>query len=631
LKPGVDAVLAIPDDWVIDDIVVGRLRRQLAHVDAAVPGVVAPVASLPPGSSYLVCAERALLTPEACLDPSPDNAPRRAVLLRSGVPFEVRADAVAVPHHGLLVDQGAVVHDPWAPVGPLEPASPLGRPPFPWRPVTLFLGLTPDPLLADWVRQMVNGLLRRRDVEARMAVPSPTRGLHLARPCTPEAATVAALAPDIVVAMDEGAVDAAASWLNGDRSAVVIELTPGMEPVPEVVSWRIGEARGRLRARVSRGVNAEGLATLARRLCAGPQPLPPRHRTRGAARAKRPQPSSPAVGALDPSTRLVGLVGTPANGPRFGALADHIAAYGGHMAIHIIDGQIPSDAKDADILLVRSLAPSGLIRGMVAARALTGRLTVVDLASTDVVAPAARRVELRPEAADLARAASAVTTTSPRLAAVLRTRGIRAHVLPTLITRSRAAALTKRRSRRPTGPSYIIGWHTGTGHPDGDAHRAAVLDTLRTLLAARSDLTVEVVGDVPEAAAPIRGGGVTVSPGAPALESVSGWQLQLWTTSSIDAELTGDAGPVVDAQYLGVPTLVAADNVAVHEGLVAPALAVDGPEQWRSAVTALVDDDGAWSMRSAQAARLAEALYGPGSSLATLNRLLGWLRFEGAA
>ncbi len=631
MKPGVDSVLAIPDGWVIDDIVVGRLRRQLARVDGAVTGVVAPVAPLPPGSSYQVCAERALLTPEACLDPSPDDAPRGAVLLRPGVAFEVRADAVAVSHHGLLVDQGAVVHDPWAAVGPLEPASPTGRPPFPWRPVTLFLGLTPDPLLIDWVRQMVNGLLRRTDVEARMAVPSPTCGLHLARPCTPEAATVAALRPDVVVALDGRAIDAATSWLNGDRSAVVIELTPGTEPVPEVVSWRIGEARGRLRARISRGIGAEGLAALVRRLCAGPQPLPPRHRKRRADPPKRPQPSSPAVGALDPSLRLVGLIGSAADRDRFAGLADHIAAFGGRLAIHTVDGQISPDAEDTDILLVRSLTSSGLARDLIAARTRAGRVTVIDLASTDVVTPAAQRLELRPEATDLARSASAVTTTSPRLAAALRTRGIRAHVLPTLITRSRAATLTGRRSRRPTGQSHIIGWHTGTRHPDGDTHRAAVLDTLRRLLAARTDLTVDVVGDVPEAAAPIRGRRVTTHPGAAAAESLSTWQVQLWTTSSIDAELTGDVGPVVDAHYLGVPTLVAADNVAVHEGLVARALAVEDPERWRSAVTALVDDVGTWSTRSAQAARLAEALYGPGSSLATLNRLLGWLRFEGAA
>jgi hypothetical protein len=616
---------------VIDDIVVGRLTRQLARVDDAVPGVVAPVVPLPPGASYQVCAERALLTPEACLDPSPDDAARGAVLLRPGVAFEVRADAVAVSHRGLLVDQGAVVHDPWAPVGQLEPASPTGRPPFPWRPVTLFLGLTPDPLLTDWVRQMVNGLLRRKDVEARMAVPSPTRGLHLARPCTPDAATVAALRPDVVVALDGRAIDAATSWLNGDRSAVVIELTPGTEPAPEIVSWRIGEARGRLRARIGRGIGAEGLAALVRRLCAGPQPLPPRHRKRRAAPPKRPQPSSPAVGALDPSLRLVGLVGTAADRARFEGLADHITAYGGRLAIHALDGQVPSDAADADILLVRSLTPSGLIRDLVAARTRAGRVTVVDLASTDVVTPAAPGIELRPEAVDLARSASAVTTTSPRLAAALRTGGIHAHVLPTLITRSHAAALTRRRSRRPAAQSQIVGWHTGTRHPDGDTHRAAVLDTLRKLLAALPELTVDVVGDVPEAAGPIRGRRVTTHPGAAAVESVATWRLQLWTTSSIDAELTGDLGPVVDAHYLGVPTLVAADNVAVHEGLVPHALAVEDPGRWRSAVTALVDDEATWSTRSAQAARLAEALYGPGSSLATLNRLLGWLRFEGAA
>ena len=391
-------------------------------------------------------------------------------------------------------------------------------------------------------------------------------------------------------------------------------------------------ARGRLRARISRAVDAEGLAALVRRLGAGPQPLPPRHRKRRAAPAKRPQPSSPAVGALDPSTRLVGLVGNPADRHRFEGLADHIAAYGGRLAIHTVDEQVPSDAEDADILVVRSLAESGLIRGLVAARARAGRLTVVDLAHTDVsVTPAARRVEVRPEAADLARSAGAVTTTSPRVAALLRARGIRSHVLPTLISRSRAAALTKRRARRPAGPSQIIGWHSGTRHAGGDPHRAAVLDTLRALLATRPDLTVELVGDVPEAAAPIRGHRVTVNAGAPEIESVSRWQVQLWTTSSIDSELAGDVGPVIDAHYLGVPTLVAADNVAVHEGLVARALAVEGPGQWGSAVTALVDDENTWSTRSAQAARLAGALYGPDSSLAALNRLIGWLRFEGAA
>jgi hypothetical protein len=628
---GVDSVLAIPDGWVIDDIVVGRLSRQLARVDGAVTGVVAPVVSLPPGSSYQVRAERGLLTPEACLDPSPNEVPRGAVLLRPGVSFEVRADAVAVPHSELLVDHGAVVHDPWAPVGPLEPASPLGRPPFPWRPVTLFLGLTSDPLLTDWVRQLVNGLLRRKDVEARMAVPSPTRGLHLARPCAPESATVAALAPDVVVALEEGAIDAATSWLDGDRSALMIELTPGTEPAPEVVSWRIGLARERLRARISRGIDAERLAALVRRLCAGPQPLPPRHRKRRGAPAKRPQSASPAVGTLDPSTRLVGLVGTPADRHRFGGLADHVAAYGGRLAVHTVDGQVPSDAEDADILLVRSLAESGPIRGLVAARARAGRLTVVDLASADVLIPAARRVELRPEAADLAQLAGAVTTTSPRVAAALRARGIRSHVLPTLITRSRAAALAKHRARRPAGPSQIIGWHTGTRHAGGEPHRAAVLDTLHTLLATHPDVTVEVVGDVPEAAAPIRGDRVTVNAGAPEIEPVSTWRIQLWTTSSIDAELTGEVGPVIDAHYLGVPTLVAADNVAVHEGLVARALAVEDPGQWPSAVTALVDDEVTLSTRSAHAARLAAALYGPGSSLAALNRVMGWLRFEGAA
>ena len=52
-----------------------------------------------------------------------------------------------------------------------QAASERGRPPFPRRPVVVFLGCEPfrD---ADWVRRLVNRLVRH-DVEARIATPEP--------------------------------------------------------------------------------------------------------------------------------------------------------------------------------------------------------------------------------------------------------------------------------------------------------------------------------------------------------------------------------------------------------------------------------------------------------------------------
>ena len=68
----------------------------------------------------------------------------------------------------------------------------------------------------------------------------------------------------------------------------------------------------------------------------------------------------------------------------------------------------------------------------------------------------------------------------------------------------------------------------------------------------------------------------------------------------------------------------------MREGLVVRALAIDDSHGWGS-VAELLDDDVVWSARSEEAARLAGALYGPDSTLAVMNRFLGWLRFEGAS
>ena len=148
-----------------------------------------------------------------------------------------------------------------------------GSSPFPRRPLVLFVACRPDPGLADWARRLVNDLLPH-DVEGRLALTEVPPGVHLTRPCLPSAESIQALSPDIVVALDARAAADVPAWCT-ERKTVIIEFASDPQMQTELVSWRVGQASGRLRARIGRGVTAPELARLVSRLCAGPQPVPP--------------------------------------------------------------------------------------------------------------------------------------------------------------------------------------------------------------------------------------------------------------------------------------------------------------------------------------------------------------------
>src|SRR4051794_31233675 len=177
--PGPAVVL--PEGWMISPIAVERLRRQLQRAPADVDAVVAPVVELVPGASFRVAAERAVISAWDT-DVSVSTSLFGAVVARPGVEVEILDDRVVIPDAVVIVDPGAAVHDPWRVPLDVLPALSLARSPFPCRPVALFLGLEDDPYLADWTRRMVNELVEHQ-TEARIAVPAPTAGLHLTRPC----------------------------------------------------------------------------------------------------------------------------------------------------------------------------------------------------------------------------------------------------------------------------------------------------------------------------------------------------------------------------------------------------------------------------------------------------------------
>src|SRR5689334_15473 len=216
--------LVVPEGLVIDESARERLARQLAAAPDEVLGVAAEVASLVPGASYRVHAEWMALETPATLTPAA-GAVRGAVLVRAGVPFSVDDGRVSVDRGAVVVDPGAHAHDPHHPLGPLVAASGRGRPPFPRRPVVVFLGCEAPG--DDWLVRLVNRLVRR-DVEARIAVPDVVAGLHLTRPCRAEEASIRALAPDVVVTLDDAAAARVDDWCAGDRSTVAVAFDPSL-------------------------------------------------------------------------------------------------------------------------------------------------------------------------------------------------------------------------------------------------------------------------------------------------------------------------------------------------------------------------------------------------------------------
>jgi hypothetical protein len=256
------AVLALPEGWVLDRHARARLERQLGRAASPFSAVAAEWSELPPGTSDRVFAERRALLRETEVQPLDDQWIRGAAVIRPGVPVEVGDDGVKVCRGQLLIDRGTVVHDPWHPIGELADASPEGRP-LANRPVALFLGFARDPYLADWVRTLVNHL-QRRDVEGRIAVPEPTEGLHLTKPCGPTEASVGALAPDVIVALDPAAAEQGLAWTGG--GCALVRLTPDTTATVTIERVRMGWWGRRLEARIGRGVDAASMADLVRRL-----------------------------------------------------------------------------------------------------------------------------------------------------------------------------------------------------------------------------------------------------------------------------------------------------------------------------------------------------------------------------
>jgi hypothetical protein len=622
-----DGRLVVPEGLVIDEVARERLIRQLERQPAEVKGVAAEVGALPPGASYRVHAEWRSLEPLSA-HIAASAAVRGAVLLRPNVRFEVSDGLVGVDG-AIVVDGGAHVHDPWAPVGPLLDASNRGRPPFPRRPVVVFAATEIDPAGADWARRMVNRLVRR-EVEGRLALAAVAEGFHLTRPCRSGAASIRALAPDVIVTLDAGAAEQAADWCRTDRSTVLIELVDEPAIVQELVSWQIDHARGRVRAQISRRVGAPSLARLVHRLSAGPHPAPPTDQAveAGSARAVRENWGS----RLATRPMCVMVTGTPSRGAsaRLEGLVDHLEASGVRVVDVPVEQTVPPGAREAALMVLVGVDGSAAVTELIEERASQRRATVLDVdpAAVSASTGGSSAPLVSRTLAQLAVECGYVVTPTAAVRTALRDLQVRSLVVPAMLTRARAAAL--RSAGVAPGPrdAVVAGWYVGWAGETLPDYLDAVAEGLAKTLADRSDVRIDVVGDEDRIPMPLRRHDrVSVIAFPPEPEAIARWAVHVWTPRIVGGELVDDLGTLIESSFAGVPSLLplparrAMDGVAAKEFMVSR---YDEPEGWAAALSRLLGEDHTRAVGAHEARRWSHTVHGSTACRASVNRLLGW-------
>jgi hypothetical protein len=626
MSDSVGSQFVVPEGWLLDDVTRERMTRRLAAAPGHVAGIVAEPRELPPGSSYRVHAERLSMEPETAIvelipEPGEPLVTRGAALLRDGVAFDTDEGALRVRGGSLVVDHGTFVHDPWRPIGAPRTASVLGRPPFPWRPVVAFLGYSFDNDDGDWSRRLANALLAR-DVEGRVVTAGAADGYHLTKPCRPDPASIEALDPDVIVALGPRALELAHEWNAANRGTVVIEATQEQTADIELVSWRIGRARGRVRARIGLDVKAAALAEVVQRLVAGPHPAPPRDDfvPVTVTMSATPRDTTP------PSVAIVTGVLDDAATRRINGLVDHVQAYGATAHILDADGDLRR-ARTADVVVLRAVTATEQLDDLLARRQRDGRVTLVDVGWADVraVAEDDNALALAPAAWAATRACGWATTPSDRVRQLLHDNGIRALTIPTFTSRVRVNELTAARDARTE--TFVLGWHVGALPARAPADHTNMADMFVQLLSDRPGLQLELAGAPSRMPEPLlHHRRVTVRPGEPDLHILASWRLQCWTPDPVAADVNGDVRPAVDGGFLGVPTLVAAENPAAATGIVPPELAISGadkPSAWLRVVERLLDDGQEHARRAQEVRRRAESLEGSATAATVVARLLG--------
>ena len=610
-------VVTVAPGWTLMPAARDRMLQRLARAGDDVVAIAAVAGPLPAGQSARNHAERlAVQTADAPASTS-DGRDVPALVHRAEVAVSVGAGGVALPEGRVVVDPGAHAHRADA-VAELADAVDHARPVFPWRPVVLLVATEPDPAGWEGAVALVDAL-QEIDVDARLALPAgaPVPSSRWVQPALASEATLRRTRPDAVLAWDAGAVEAAETWATGLRSLVIVERTGDGASVA-TVPWRIDVARGRVRGSFGRAAEPTALATLVRRLAAGPQPEAPDPTV---VIGRRPQvwdkvDASIGVHRRPTERSCVFVVGPVAPAAR--RAAEALAAHMSRAAVHVelvAPDAVPSTAPSADLVLLQGAGPA-VARELVARRA--DRPTVLHLDATDLDPDGG----LRAGSADvLARCGLAVAATTAGVevlrAAPVETR-LRTMVLPALMPGGRYADLRRAKVPRHRGPLRVIGWAPGDDGDEGTGR--AVEWALRVLLEGRPGVRVDLVrgGARLDDLAGVRRLQNEVQP-----HSAARWSVLLLTCTS-RSPLHDEPVLLAEAGVLGVPTLLADGTWATRPGRLAVA-DPDDRDEWLAAVTAILDDRPGEEGLRFETAAAADALERPAVADAVVHRFLGWV------
>ena len=624
------AVLVVPTGLVLPAAARDRLRRRYAERPDGVRGVVAPVTALPPGSSVLTTADRCAGSPDGDGATMVGTEIAGAALLAPDVAHVVDDRTIRIEDPlaaaSLRLDPGATAFDPSATEAEPAPPGGVARPPFRWRPVVLLLTSRPDPARAQVGAALANALLGL-DVEARLAVHDAPEGPLLTRPVPPDAASIAALRPDLVLALDPDAVALAERAVADVRTTVVALVDPALGDGIELVSWQIDRAQGRLRARLGADVDRRALVDLVNRLCAGPVPEPPADPERTGREVShatpvmldRPASADPGEGVepAEPSLPATTVRATFASSetadPLLAGLLDHLRARG------------------VTVLTTTSAATSEALLEVFVAATPPDPATSVVVRVVDGGARAAR-----PRGADPI--ATRAITDSWSVADRLREDGITTIVLPRLRTRSELDRATGAHERRVRPAVPTIGLLVDdVGRERIDELAPTIRTALDRIRSEHPDLLVVVTGEDGERP-PLRAPHVALDEpwilctGArPDADELAGWTAALWLgppRASQPARAVDAPDQLIRAALVGLPVVLPADAVVAAGALADRSLAVDqldDPGPWATSLGVLVDDERR-AVASDRARTLAVAVHGGAASALVVDRFLGWCR-----
>ena len=322
----------------------------------------------------------------------------------------------------------------------------------------------------------------------------------------------------------------------------------------ELVSWQIGRAAGRLRARIGPWVDVPAFAALVVPAVRGPAA----DATVGRAGSCNPEPvhehwtSRAAVGAEQGCVVMTGTL-DPAAAARIEGLVDNLEAAGvpavvSRHASGVTGVDVPAAAREAGLVVIAGLAPTSEIDALIAARRGAGLTTAVDLGSRDLE-PGGTDGDrtggaLTPAAAALIEACDLVISPAGALHTAGAASARRALVLPTLLTRARAAALRDARVAADATGVLVIGWRVGDPHASRPDYTAAVAEGIARILTEHRD-RVEIAGDVGHVPAELLGHErVTVVAGTDVdvdAETIARWAVHVWTPALLGNEIVDDA------------------------------------------------------------------------------------------